>query len=80
MFLSRRMFQFLCIAFLLMTVLSCGAAHDSDEYYVFVSSNLQVPYWQTAGAGFAKAAGELKVRSDFTGPQNYDAKAERGTA
>jgi len=77
MFLSRRMFQFLCIAFLLMTVLSCGAAHDSDEYYVFVSSNLQVPYWQTAGAGFAKAAGELKVRSDFTGPQNYDAKAER---
>ncbi len=77
MFLSRRLFQFLCIAFLLTIVLSCGAAHDSDEYYVFVSSNLQVPYWQTAGAGFAKAAGELKVRSDFTGPQNYDAKAER---
>jgi ribose transport system substrate-binding protein len=77
MFLSRRLFQFLCIAFLLMTVLSCGAAHDSDEYYVFVSSNLQVPYWQTAGAGFSKAAGELKVRFDFTGPQNYDAKAER---
>jgi ribose transport system substrate-binding protein len=77
MFLSRRLFQFLCIAVLLMIVLSCGAAHDSDEYYVFVSSNLQVPYWQTAGVGFAKAAGELKVRSDFTGPQNYDAKAER---
>jgi ribose transport system substrate-binding protein len=77
MFLSRRLFQFLCIAVLLMIVLSCGAAHDSDEYYVFVSSNLQVPYWQTAGAGFAKAAGELKVRFDFTGPRNYDAKAER---
>lgn len=77
MFLSRRLVQFLCIAFLLATVLSCGAAHDSDEYYAFVSSNIQLPYWQTAGAGFAKAAGELKVRSDFMGPQNYDAKAER---
>jgi ribose transport system substrate-binding protein len=77
MFLSRRLFHSLCVAVLLVTVLSCGAAHDADEYYVFVSSNLQVPYWQTAGAGFAKAAGPLKVRFDFTGPRNYDAKAER---
>ncbi len=58
-------------------LLSCGAAHDSDEYYVFVSANLQVPYWKTAGTGFANAAQQFKVRSDFTGPQNYDPKAER---
>src|SRR5690349_19629619 len=58
-------------------VLSCGGAHDSDEYYVFVSANLQVPYWKMAGTGFSRAAGEFKVRSDFTGPQNYDPKAER---
>jgi ribose transport system substrate-binding protein len=62
---------------LLIALLSCGSAHDSDEYYVLVSANLQVPYWQTAGAGFAKAADQFKVRSSFTGPQNYDAKAER---
>jgi ribose transport system substrate-binding protein len=36
-----------------------------------------VPYWQTAGAGFAKAAEQFKVRADFKGPQNYDARAER---
>jgi ribose transport system substrate-binding protein len=65
------------IAFLLL-VLSCGGEHDSDEYYVFVSANLQVPYWKAAGTGFAHAASEFKgVRSDFTGPQNYDPKAER---
>jgi ribose transport system substrate-binding protein len=58
-------------------LLSCGSAHDSDEYYVFVSANLQVPYWKTAGAGFSKAAAQLKVRSDFEGPQNYDPKAEQ---
>jgi len=58
-------------------LLSCGSAHDSDEYFVLVSANLQVPYWKTAGTGFTNAAAQLKVRSDFTGPQNYDPKAER---
>src|SRR5947209_15374141 len=58
--------------------LSCGSTHNSDEFFVFVSTNLQVPYWKTAGSGFAHSAAEFKgVRSDFTGPQNYDAKAER---
>lgn len=60
-------------------LLSCGSPHSSDEYYVFVAANLQVPYWKTAGAGFSKAAAELKVRSDFDGPQTYDPKAERDT-
>ena len=60
------------------SVLSCGGAHDSDEYYVFVSANLQVPYWKTAGAGFSNAGTQMKgVRYDFVGPQTYDPKAER---
>ncbi len=67
------------VSFLLLSffVLSCGSAHDSDEYYVLVSANLQVPYWKMAGTGFAHAVGELKVRSDFVGPQNYDPRAQR---
>ena len=65
------------LSVLLVLLLSCGAAHDSDEYYVFVSANLQVPYWKTAGTGFSNAAGQFKVRSDYMGPQNYDPKAER---
>jgi len=51
--------------------------HDSDEYYAFVAANIQVPYWQAAGAGFTKAAAEFKVRSDFVGPNVYDPMAER---
>jgi ribose transport system substrate-binding protein len=70
-------FTFFSLAVLLAITLSCGSAHDSDEYYVFVAANLQVPYWKTAGAGFAKAAGQVKVRSSFEGPQTYDARAER---
>jgi ribose transport system substrate-binding protein len=75
--LSRRLSLSSLVAILLLTVLGCGSAHDSDEYYVFVSANLQVPYWQAAGAGFSKAAEQMKVRADFVGPQTYDPKAER---
>jgi ribose transport system substrate-binding protein len=77
MLLSRKVLRYSALAVLLMLAISCGSSHDSDEYYVFVSANLQVPYWKTAGAGFSKAAAEMKVRSDFDGPQTYDAKAER---
>ena len=60
-----------------MSLVSCTSLHNSDEYYVFIAVNLQVPYWQTAEAGFSKAAVDLKVRSDIAGPQTYDPKAER---
>ena len=75
MFLSRGILRSAALAVPLAFVLSCGAAHDSDEYYVLVSANLQVSYWKAAGAGFANAASQYKVRSDFSGPQNYDPKA-----
>lgn len=77
MLLSRRIPQSVSLAILMAFALSCGSAHDTDEYYVLVSANLQVPYWKAAGAGFNHAAGDLKVRADFTGPQTFDPKAER---
>ena len=72
----RKLYSLLGLALLVTSLLSCGA-HDSDEYFVFVAANLQVPYWQAAGAGFAKAGTQFKVRTDFLGPNSYDAKAER---
>ena len=77
MLLSRRILRSAAVAVPLVLILSCGAAHDSDEYFVLVSANLQVPYWKAAGAGFSNASSQMKVRSDFVGPQNYDPKAER---
>jgi ribose transport system substrate-binding protein len=72
-----RKFSFICwLAFVSFSILSCGG-HDSNEYFVFVAANVQVPYWQAAGAGFTKAAGQFKVRADFLGPASYDPKAER---
>ncbi len=77
MLLSRKLFHCSCVAVLLVPFLSCSSAHDSDEYYVFVAANLQVPYWRAAGAGFSKAAEAAKVKFDFVGPQSYDPSAER---
>src|SRR5579863_3688417 len=75
--MRRKPVYLLALALSVATLLSCGGAHDSDEHFFFVAANLQVPYWQAAGAGFSKAAGLFKVRSDFVGPNTYDAKAER---
>jgi len=77
MLLSGKTLHIAVLAILLTFTLSCGSAHDSDEYFVLVSANLQVPYWKAAGAGFANAATQMKVRSDLMGPQNFDPKAER---
>jgi ribose transport system substrate-binding protein len=77
MLVSRKTLHSGSVAVLMVLALSCGGPHDSDEFFVLVSANLQLPYWKTAGAGFSNAAAQMKVRSDFTGPQNYDPKAER---
>ena len=74
---SRKLLSLLGLTLLASSLLSCGSRHDSDEYFVLIAANLQVPYWQTAGAGFSKAAGQMKVRTDYLGPNNYDPKAER---
>jgi ribose transport system substrate-binding protein len=75
-----RSLQLLACLFVLVLVLpliTCGSEHSADEFYVLVSANIQVPYWKTAGAGFAQAASQLKVRSDFVGPDDYNPAAEK---
>src|SRR5260370_6193647 len=75
--LSRRLYSLLCLAALVVPLINCGSAHDSDEHYIFVAANVQLPYWQAAAAGFSKAGEQMKVQSSFVGPNTYDPKAER---
>ncbi len=65
-------------------LLCCGcssgrnsAASGSQDRYFLLTVNTQIPYWQTAGAGFAKAAAELGVQGAVAGPGSYDPKAEQ---
>jgi len=62
---------------LLITIIIACQRHSKNETYYFISTNIQIPYWQQAGAGFNDAAAQLKVRARFVGPQTYDLKAEQ---
>ena len=65
------------LGILLVFLISCGTGHDADEKYYLISANNKIPYWQAGGAGLFQAAMQLKVRSEFAGPDTYDPKAEQ---
>ena len=50
--------------------------HDENERYIFVASNISLPYWQEAQAGFRDSAHSLGVKSEFTGPEAYSPQEE----
>ena len=50
--------------------------HEANERYVFVATNINLPYWQEAAAGFMDAAKELGVKGEFVGPTAYAPNAE----
>ena len=52
--------------------------HDENERYVFVATNINLPYWQEAQAGFLDAAKALGVKGELTGPTTYDPNGEVG--
>jgi len=53
-------------------LVSCEKAfHQPDERYVFVTANINLPYWQEAQAGFRDAAQMLGVKAEFAGPTSY---------
>jgi ribose transport system substrate-binding protein len=52
--------------------------HEENERYVFVSTNINLPYWQEAQAGFLDAAKTLGVKGELTGPTTYDPNGEVG--
>ncbi len=61
---------------LVVPMLSCSSEHSADERYFLVTTNLKLPYWQSAGAGFVQEAKQWKLRADFVGPDTYDPNAE----
>ena len=54
----------------------CGARHTDKEVFYLIASNMSLPYWQSAAAGFKQAATQFKVTAKVAGPDNYDPQAE----
>ena len=74
---SEKLFRYLVISLFLLPLLNCAQRHDDKEKYYLVSTNIQVPYWQAAGAGFMQAATQMKVKAWFVGPDKYDPQAQQ---
>ena len=75
---QRPFLTFVVLLLFVVPLLSCGGSqHSADELYVLVSANIQVPYWKAAAAGMSQTAGQLKVRYEFVGPDEYNPQAEK---
>src|SRR5580693_6250439 len=60
-------------------IASCAQPyHEENERYVFVATNINLPYWQEAQAGFLDAAKTLGVKAELIGPASYDPSGEVG--
>ena len=60
-------------------IASCAKPyHEETERYVFVATNINLPYWKEAEAGFLDAARTLGVKGELTGPTTYDPHGEVG--
>ena len=58
-------------------IVSCAKPyHAETERYVFVATNINLPYWQEARAGFLDAAKSLGVKGELVGPTGYQPNAE----
>ena len=64
----------LASAFLPLLV-GCTGHSKSDRYYL-IATNIKVPYWKTAFAGFQAAATQYGVTVDMRGPGTFDPQAE----
>jgi ribose transport system substrate-binding protein len=45
--------------------------HSKSEQYFLIATHIGLPYWESAHAGFAKAAAEYGVSEDMRGPESF---------
>lgn len=72
---TKLVFVFVFVAAVL--IAACAKPyHEENERYVFVATNINLPYWREAQAGFLDAAKVLGVRGELIGPTAYAPNAE----
>jgi ribose transport system substrate-binding protein len=45
--------------------------HSKSEQYFLIATHIGLPYWESAHAGFTKAAAEYGVTEDMRGPESF---------
>src|SRR5438477_8335892 len=74
---DRSMKRLLLTAALIVLSGCGGSPHAPEERYFLIGFNIKVPYWQEAGAGLRKAAAQLQVKAEMTGPDTFDPKQQQ---
>lgn len=64
------------VSMLMLPLVSGCARHSNSEHYYLVATNVNLPYWRTAFAGFKHAADQYGVTADLRGPGAFDPQAE----
>jgi ribose transport system substrate-binding protein len=64
------------IAALVMVVGCQKPYHQTDERYVLVAANVNLPYWQEASAGLTDIGKEAGVKVDMEGPASFSPNEE----
>ncbi len=50
--------------------------HTKSEQYILIATNIDLPYWQSAHAGFTKAAAVYRVNEAMRGPDTFNTAVE----
>jgi ribose transport system substrate-binding protein len=79
--MRKRAVSLVCVCILSISatalIVSCAKSyHQGTERYVFVATNITLPYWHEAQAGFLDAAKALGVKGELVGPTAYAPNAE----
>ncbi|MGD1108309.1 MAG: substrate-binding domain-containing protein, partial [Terracidiphilus sp.] len=63
-------------ALAMMLIPGCEARHSPKEVFYLIATNVSLPYWETAIAGFKAAAAQYNVTAKVAGPDTYDPQGE----
>jgi ribose transport system substrate-binding protein len=57
---------------------SCGPEpyHQQEERYIFVASNVKLPYWDEVDAGLREGSKAMGVKAELVGPDTYSPEQE----
>jgi ribose transport system substrate-binding protein len=75
MIVLRKQISF-ALLFATLPLLTGCLRHSKSEHFYLVATSTKHAYWQSAWAGFSKAAAEYGVSVDMRGPDGFDPQDE----
>jgi ribose transport system substrate-binding protein len=75
-FFKKRQFLFALLTAAVLPLLAGCSRHTKDEHYYLIATNINLPYWKSANAGFEKAAAAYGVSAEMRGTTTFDPQGE----